>query len=357
MKKSLSGMFLNVVCALFCVSALVVLSGCSGENSTGAKKVLHFYTWVDYIDPEVVEEFEERFQCEVKIDYFDSNEAMLAKIKSSNVGYDVILPTTYMVEVMKQEQLIQKLNPELVPNRKFIDPVVAEKLGDPNCEYSVPYYEGFTGLGYNKKEVGDKAFSWRVFEDAALARRVSLLDDMRESIGAALIVLGYDINTTDDAQLNEARDLLIQWKKNIAKFGVDDVKQGLDNGEFFVIHGYSGDILQYANENPNIQFAVPREGAIVSYDHFVISSASAEPELANEFINFMCLPENAARNIQTTFFNVPVPEAQKQVPEEMRALPGFMPSAEDIARAHVVRDLGADNKKFSRVWDEVKAAE
>ena len=338
-----------------CIGLLATTAGCKQDGaSTG--KTLYFYTWADYIDPETVNAFEEKFQCRVQIDNFESNEAMLAKVKSSNSGYDVILPTTYMIEVMQRDGLIQKLDASKIPNVKEIDPMVAKLTGDEKFEYSVPYYCGITGLGYNAEKLGTAPDSWRIYENEQFQGRMTLLEDYREVFASALLTLGYDINTTDDKQLAEARDLLIQWKKNIKKFGVDDVKQGLQNGEFFVVHGYSGDMLQFTLEDENIQFAIPREGAVVSYDHFVIPSNAAAPELAHEFINFMCDPENARKNIEATQYLIPIPKAMASVSEDLKKSSIFRMTSEDFAKFSVIKDLGAENAKYSKMWDEVKAA-
>lgn len=334
------------------LGALAFLTGCGGD----AKKELNFYTWADYIDEELVKEFEAANNCIVRISYFDSNEVALAKLRTSNVPYDVILPTSYTVGIMRRENLIQPLNPEWIPNAKAsIDPKVAAATGDPDLKFSVPYYQGFTGIGYNAEKLGVVPDSWTVYANPQFARRLALLDDMRETIGAALMTLGFDPNTTDDAQLQAAKELLLKWKANIAKFGVDDVKQDLRSGAMFAIHGYGGDILQITLEDPNIRFALPKEGVLLSYDHFVVSAKSKEPELAHQFIDFMCRPENALRNIEATQYIVPVPAAIEQIPEELKTLPGFVVTEEEIQAAKQIRDLGKDNEKYTKIWNEVRA--
>ncbi|MDO4575144.1 MAG: spermidine/putrescine ABC transporter substrate-binding protein [Planctomycetia bacterium] len=336
------------------VCGLALLTGCQ----KGAEKPkLYFYTWADYIDPEMVKAFEAENDCTVVLDYFDSNESMLAKIKSGNTGYDVILPSTYMVAIMQQEGLVQKLDGEKIPNAiASIDTRAAKLVNDEKLEYSVPYYLGITGFGYNKEQLKTVPDSWRIFEQETLQGRMALLDDMRETLGAALMTLGFDPNTTDQTQLEAARDLVVQWKANIAKFGVDDVKQGLANGEFYVVHGYSGDMLQFTLDDPNIGFAMPKEGTLLAIDHFVIPTNATNPQLAHQFINFMCDPKNAAANMEFTQYYIPVSKAVELLPDELRNSEMFRTISENYANAKMIQDLGENNVLYSRIWDQVKAA-
>ena len=334
--------------------ALLLLVGCGP-----AKPTLHFYTWEDYIDPAVVSDFEKQYNCQVMIETFDSNEDMIEKIRTGSVAYDVIMPTNYTVESMRDENLIQKLDPAKIPNVfQNVEKEMAEKNGDPNFEYSVPYYGGVTGLGCLVSECDPLPDSWTVFncENQKYVKRISLLDDMRETIGIALLTLCYDINSTDDKQLEEAKQLVISWKKNIAKFGVDDLKQDLNSGANFIIHGYGGDIMQMTAEDNNIRFVIPKEGAIINIDNFVIPSNAQNVELAHSFINFMCDKTNAARNMDFTKYNVCVDDAEEGVSEETRAIPGFLLSDEVKANLHTIKNLKEeDGKKFTKIWDEIKA--
>lgn len=347
---------LTVFLAFFAIGLTLTLTSGCGRS----KPVLYFYTWEDYIDPQVVADFEKQFNCTVHLDTFESNEDMLTKIRTGSVPYDVILPTTYTVEIMRDEQLIQKLDPSLLPNvHQYADKDLAAKNGDANFEYCVPYYGGITGLGVLVDQCDPLPDSWTVYggENEKYVKRIALLDDMRETIGAALITLGYDINTTDDAQLEEAKKLVIQWRANIAKFGVDDIKQDLNSGANYIIHGYGGDIMQMTADDPNIRFVIPKEGAIICIDNFVIPANANDPKLAHQFINFMCDPKNAGRNMDYTKYEVPIAGAADAVSAETRAIPGFIVPEETRAKLQVTRNLDEEGvKKFTKIWDEIKAA-
>jgi len=336
--------------------ALFLLAGCGPS-----KPVLYFYTWEDYIDPAVVADFEAKYNCQVMLETFDSNEDMIAKIRTGSVHYDVILPTTYAAEIMRDEKLIQPLDPAQIPNViQNADKVMAEKNGDPKFEYWVPYYGGVTGLGCLVSECDPLPDSWTVYncENQKYVKRISLLDDMRETIGAALITLGYDNNSTDDQQLEEAKRLVISWKKNIAKFGVDDLKQDLGSGANFIIQGYGGDIMQMTAEDNNIRFVVPKEGAIICFDNFVIPSNAQNVPLAHAFINFMCDKQIAAHNAEFTKYYVCVTGSEEGVSDATRAIPGFLLSDETKAKLRVTKNLNEEGtKKYTKIWDEIKATD
>lgn len=358
MKKTLKpfAFAFRTLTASFSLLALFLTLGCGP-----AKPTLYFYTWEDYIDPAVVTEFEQQNNCTVLIETFESNEDMLAKVRTGGVRYDVILPTTYIVDIMQRDGLLMKLDPKKIENaHNFLDPAIAEMNGDVNLEYRVPYYGGITGLGYIASECPQVPDSWGVYNGdiEKYHKRTALLDDMRETIGAALIYLGYDINTTDDAQLAEAKQVVIKWREYIAKFGVDDVKQDLNSGANYIIHGYGGDILQMSAEDNNIQFVVPKEGAIVNYDNFVVPANANNPELAQKFINFMCDPKNAGRNMEFTKYMVNIAGAIDAVSEETKKMPGFDLSADTISKLHVIKNLDEEGtKKYTKIWDEIKSAD
>ncbi|MDO4550155.1 MAG: spermidine/putrescine ABC transporter substrate-binding protein [Planctomycetia bacterium] len=340
--------------AVFAVLLSVTLfTGCNEKQAT-----LSIYNWEDYIDPELVTEFEKKHNCRVVIDTFDSNESMLAKIQASDVGYDIIVPSTYTVDIMLRGDMLQKLDPQKLPNTmKYIDRVISKKLKDENMQYSVPYLLSFSGIGYNAEKLGEAPKSWKIFTDERFKGRMTMLNDARETIGVGLLMLGYSVNTRDEKELEAARDLIISWKPNLAKFGVDDAKQELKNGEHYVVHGYSGDIMQFTLEDPNIQFTTPEEGVIFSADHLVIPKNAKNPELAHAFIDFLSDPEVSARNMEYTQFRAPNLEGIAKVSEELRNRSGFAVATEAFEKFPTIEDVGEDIQKYQKVWDEIIAAQ
>lgn len=338
-----------ILSGLLCAA---LLGGCSDK-----RPVLNIYNWADYMNPDVLKKFETQYNCRIVLDTFDSNEAMYAKLKAGAQGYDLIFPTSYMAGMMKAQGMLQPLNHDLIPNLKNIDTSYLALTQDPKMEYGVPYLISITGIGYNKTRLGELEPSWNLFTRPEISRRCTLLNDMRESIGAALKSLGYSLNTTRETELAEAQQVLVGWKKNIAKFEVEEALRGLSSAEFLLVHAYNGDILQAMDENEDLAFLVPVEGTSVASDDMVIPANADQVELAHAFINFIHDPANSAENMEFVYYLSPNLEGQKLVSQEFRDNPAIFIDPAVMAKSEVIRDLGADNDKYTRVWDALKAAE
>jgi spermidine/putrescine transport system substrate-binding protein len=336
------------------VSVIIValIVGCSREAPT-----LHIYTWADYVKPELVQRFEKENDCRVVIDTFDSNEAMYAKLKAGATGYDIVFPSSYMARVMWRQRMLQPLDRAQLPNLANVDPEYLQIALDKDMQYSAPYMLTITGIAYLKSRTPNVEPSWAVFDRTDLKGRMTMLNDMRETIGAALKFLGYSLNTTDQKELAEARDVVIRWKKNLAKFENEQYKTGLASAEFLLVHGYSGDILQVQAENKDIVFAVPREGTSIACDDMVILKGAVNQELALRFINFMHDPKVAAENTEFISYLCPNKASYQFLSQETRKNHTLFPPEEVRRKAEVITDLGADNAKYTKVWDEIKAAE
>ncbi len=332
--------------------AALVLAGCARPGP----RTLHLYTWADYIKPEVVQRFEKENGCKIVIDTFDSNEAMYAKLKAGASGYDVVTPSSYMVAIMAQQGMLQDLDRRKLPNLANVDPEYLKIALDPGMKHSVPYMLTNTGFAYLRSKVKDVQPTWAVFDRADLKGRMTMLNDMRETIGAALKSLGYSLNTTDERQLEQARDVVIRWKKNLAKFESEQYKSGIASGEFLLVHGYSGDVLQARSENADVAFVAPREGLSVACDDLVILKGARAVELAHRFIDFLHDPDVAAENSVFISYLCPNAAAYPKLPEEFRNDPAVKLDPAVQAKCEVIRDLGPDNAKYTRVWDQIKAA-
>lgn len=331
---------------------IAMLSGCSDS-----RPVLNIYNWADYMNPDVLKKFEKQYNCRIVLDTFDSNEAMYAKLKAGAQGYDLIFPTSYMAAIMKEQGMLQPLKHDLIPNLGNMDHKYLALTQDPQMEYGVPYLISITGIGCNKARLGELEPTWNLFTKPEVAQRCTLLNDMRESIGAALKSLGCSLNTTNDAELAAAQQVLIGWKKNIAKFEVEEALRGLASSEFLLVHAYNGDILQAMDENKDLAFLVPKEGTSIASDDMVIPANADQVELAHAFINFILDPANSAANMEFVSYLAPNVEGQKLVSQEFRDNPAIFIDPAVMAKSEVIRDLGADNDKYTRVWDAVKASE
>jgi spermidine/putrescine transport system substrate-binding protein len=334
------------------VALLACAAGCGRT-----KAVLHVYTWADYVKPELVRRFEQENACRVVMDTFDSNEAMYAKLKAGATGYDILFPSSYMVRMLHDQGMIQDLNPALLPNVSHVDPDYLRMALDPRMLYSVPYMLTNTGLGYRKSKVSDFQATWTVFDREDLRGQMTLLNDMRETLGAALKLLGYSLNTRNEKELEAARDVVIRWKKNIAKFENEQYKTGLASAEFKVVHGYSGDILQVMEDEQDIGFAVPREGTSISCDDMVIPKDARQVELAHRLMNFLHDPEVAAQNSDFIGYVCPNKDGYPLMSEELRGNPAVFLPPELRARCEIIGDVGDALPLYTKMWDQIKAAE
>jgi spermidine/putrescine transport system substrate-binding protein len=332
--------------------ALLALTGCGPS-----KPVLHVYNWADYIKPELVTRFEQENNCQVRIDTFDSNEAMYAKIKAGGTGYDLIFPSSYMVKLMIGNGLLQPLDPARLPNLKNLDPAVNRMIADPAFGWSVPYMMCNAGIAYDGARVKDFEPTWGMFGRADLKGRMTMLNDMRETIGAGLKFRGYSLNSTNDQELAEARDVVIGWKKNLAKFENEQYKNGIASGEFLLVHGYNGDILQVMEEQTNVMYAVPREGCSISFDEMVIPKDASQVALALAFINFLHEPEVAAANSEAVCYLCPNAASYAFLSDEFKSNESIFIPAALLEKCESINDLGPDQAKYTAIWDVIKSAE
>ena len=354
--------------SVLAVSAAALLAaGCGSQKET-----LHVFTWSEYIDPDLVERFEEENDCRVKIDIFDSNESMRAKIQQGAAGYDLLTPSSYMVKELALGGFLEKLDHSKIPNLANISASFQRCALDPSMEYGIPYMVTYTGFAYRDDKVSPPPeATWAVFEKRTdLAGHTTLLGDARETIGAALLYNGHSINSTDPAELAEARDTVIRWKKNIAKFENEQFKSGIASGEFLLVHGYSGDIGQAqldddgnpTEDNNHITFVLPKEGFSLSCDEFVIPAAARNKELAYKFIDFIHDGEVAAQNMMYTAYWCPNSAAMAELEKtedgrEFLQNPTVFLPEDELARGEVIGYLGDNLELYNKTWDEIRSAE
>lgn len=322
--------------------------------SASAADTLHLYTWADYIKPELVTRFESEHHCKVVIDTFDSNESMYAKVRAGATGYDLIVPSSYMVSLMHQQGLIAELDAGKLKGLNNIDPEVLAKIDDHKMAFGVPYATSFGVLAYRKDRVKDPQPTWAMLERAEYHKKMSVLDDMRETLGAALKSLGHSLNTRDEKELAAAGDVVKRWKQNIAKFDNEQYKSAIDSGEFVLLHGYSGDLFQVVADNEQVGILLPKEGMTMACDELVIPKNAPNATLAYAFINFVLDPAVAAENMEFMGFLCPNVEAQKRLSPDFLKNPAVSIPADIRAKCEVIQDLGADLAKYTKVWDAVK---
>ncbi len=343
-------MKMKAVCMAL-AAAVLSITGCSKSQP-----VLHLYNWADYVKPELMAQFEQENHCKVILDTYDSNEAMYAKLKAGATGYDVAYPSSYMVKIMNDQGMLESLDHSKLPNIAHLDPWAFKVSRDPAVAYCVPYTVSYTGVAYLKSKVKDVVPSWSMFDRADLAGRMTMLDDMRETTAAGLRFLGYSSNSTDEKELAAARDVIVRWKKNLAKFENEQYKSGLANGEFLLVHGYVGDLLQIQLQNPDIGIFFPKEGFVMTCDCMVIPKGAKQVDLAHKWINFMLDPKIAAENTGFTQYLCPNKDSYPLLEESIRNNPAIILPADVKEKGEVNFDVGTNITKYSKTWDEIKAA-
>lgn len=327
-----------------------------GEGGSGAKKTLTVFTWADYLSEKAKTGFEKANNCTVVIDTFDSNEAMLAKLESGATGYDILVPSSYAVQALKRKNMIMPLDHTKIGNIKNVDASYLAKALDPKMEVSVPYMMAPTCLAYLASKMKDPVESLAMLDRADLKGRVTLLDDMREVLGAALKFLGHSLNTTDAAHLAAARDVAIRWKANIAKFESEQYKSGLASGEFHLVQGYASDLIQARDENEDIRIFIPKEGTAFSCDDLCIPATAKETDLAHAFINWLLDPETASQNMEEIGSRSPNSAAYSHLSEDFRGSPLLFPADEVFAKCEPIADLGDKLPLWTSEWDKIKSA-
>jgi len=327
---------------------------------------LRVYNWTDYIDPALLDAFEQAYGVRVIVDNYDANEDMIAKVRAGGSGYDIVVPSDYAVETMWRDGLLQEINRAWLPNLGNLDPALLDKYFDPGNRYSVPYMYGITGIAYQRSAFPDGITSWAVLFDPAQLERVrgqvSMLDDERETPGSALRFLGHSLNATDAAAIAEATALLQAQRDYLAAYNSSDVNRKLASGEYLLAHAWSGQALQARNGlgdefegNPDIAFVIPNEGGAIWMDNMAILKDSPNAYTAHVFIDFLMRPELAAQNAGYIGYLTPNAAAIELLPETIRALyaEGFAPDEQVKQRLEwMVRD--EQSTVFTELWTAVK---
>ncbi len=332
--------------ALLAVFALVLFS-CGGS---GGK--LYLYNWTYYIPEDVIKDFQKESGIKVIVDSYSSNEEMYNKLVAGGSGYDLVVPSGDYVSIMIAEELLAPMDLGRVPNMKNVDPWALERIGfDPGNKYSVPFMMGAAGVSVNRTKASGYEHSWNVFAKPEFKGRMTMLDDMREVLGAALRYLGYSVNETDVARLEEARQVVEAWKPNLVKFDAEAFARGFAGGEFWVVQGYAENVfLEYEeSRRGDIDFFFPREGMPMYLDSFCILKGARNVDEAYAFIDYMLRPDIAAR--VSDYLMLPSPN----VPA--RALMTVKPNYEfsDLANGEFKEDLGFKTLKlYNDIWRRIR---
>lgn len=334
----------------FLLAAAVLGAGCSAKTPE-----VRLFTWDSYDDPAVFADFEKAHGVRVVVDRFASNEELLAKLMGGSGGYDVVVPSDYMVSVMARQGILEELDLSRVPNLSHIDARFRRLYYDPENRHSVPYLWGISGIGYDSAKVSPAPAGWDALFDPRHKGRISMMNDQREVFAMALQRLGRDPNSPDPTALEDAKAMLLEQKALVKTYNSESIPMLLISGEVLVAHSWAGEVRRAAQEKPDIKFVVPKEGGFIFQDNLCVPKSAPNKDAAMKLIDFLLKPENAARISQKTGFGTPNKGAWPLLPAELRADPAVVPQDSVMKRLQWIHDVGEAAGTYDRLWTELKA--
>ena len=340
----------KILMLLSALSITVAMAAC--QSSSSAEEVL-VYNWGEYIDTDVLKEFEEETGIRVRYDTFPSNEEMYNKIKAGGSFYDVIIPSDYMIEKMINEDMLEKIDMNNVPNYKNIDDLFKGLPYDSNNEYSVAYMWGTVGILYNTDMVDEPIESWNALWDEKYTNQIFMYDSVRDSIGAALKKLGYGLNTRSESELLEARDELIRQVPLVQAYLGDSIRDKMIGNEGALAVVYSGDAMYSQSLNEQLNYVVPVEGSNYWFDGMAIPKGAKNKSNAEKFIDFMCRPDIAARNSEYIGYSTANNEALSLLDPEMVNNPIYWPDQSILDNCELYLDLGEYTEMYHDIWTQI----
>ncbi|GAB4524713.1 MAG: spermidine/putrescine ABC transporter substrate-binding protein [Anaerolineae bacterium] len=356
----------KLISVLFCAVLLLGVFPVLGQDEEAPEitwecpegfegQTLNVYNWSTYIGETTITDFEELCGVEVIYDVYESNEAMIARLRQGNPGYDVAFPSDYAIAIMARDGLIQPVDQELIPNLEFISERWRGLPFDPENEYTVPYLIGTLGVAYNIEAVGEDITSWeQVFNYDG---PVAWIDDPRSMIGIALQMLGYNPNTTDEDEIAEARDYLIERGGNVASIADDDGQTLLARGEVDIAVEFNGDVYQVFVdcECDDYAYVLPEEGAVADIAGLVLLTDAPNPELAHAFMDYILDPVVNALIVNDVLYGTPNLAAIETgiIPDELLNNQAVFPPDAVLETMFFVQDVEDVEQAYSDAWDEI----
>jgi len=342
-------------------AALAVALVPAREGRAQAKKgakTLNVYNFDTYIGDKTLANYTAKSGFAVRYDTFANNEELFAKLRKKNPGYDIIVPSDYMIETMIAAKMLLPIDHAKIPNLSNIDKAFTNLPFDPGMKHSVPYMWGTVGLGYRKSKVQGIPVSWSyVFgpEANAYKGRIVPIDDMRAVLGAALKYLGFSMNATKAEEIAKARDLVLAAKKNFKTFSPDSGQDMLLAGDADLVIEWNGDIVQVMQKDKDLSYVLPKEGGQRWTDCLCIPKGAKNVDAAHAFIDFVHDAKENAHIVNTIRYATPNAEGRKLQNAEDQQSPAVYPSAEALAKCETVIDLGKATRLYDQAWTKVKA--
>jgi spermidine/putrescine transport system substrate-binding protein len=328
----------------------------SSSDTTRQNKKVNLAIWSNYLPPELISRFEKQSGVKVQVSNYSSNEELLAKLQAGASGYDVVVPSDYMIFVMNKLGLLNELDYAQIPNSKSIDSKFLKKGYDPENKHSIPYDWGTTGIAINRTLYSGTVKGWKdLFTKEDLFGKFTLLDDAREVIGAALKLQGHSLNSKNPDELNQAKALLLKARKNVKAFTSEPLMP-LVNGETAVAHIFMSDALQARRKTGGkIDYIIPEEGGTLWVDSLVIPKGAKNLKEAHQLINFLLEPSSNAATVVSVLVAPANREAFALLPKDIQNDPLLFPPASVLAPCEMIQDLGDGLVMWDRIWTEIKA--
>lgn len=339
-----------IIVLLFVVT---LLPACGKSYPNGEVNV---YNWGENIDESIFDEFEEKTGIKVNYLTYQSNEQLYAVLKQGGASFDVIIPSDYMISRMIDEGMLEKINFDNVPNISNIDSTYLNQAFDPQNEYSVPYTWGVTGIIYNSKKVKEEITDWDALFNSKYSGQILQFDNSRDAFASALFKLGYNVNTTNKAEIYEAYELLKQQKSILQGYYMDEMYDKLEGGEAAIGTYYAGDALLMMENNPDLKFVIPESGANWFIDAMCIPKGAKNKENAEAFINFMCETHICLANMEVTCYATPSKTAYEALDEDLKNNPIMYPSKEILDKCQMYINLPTEiNEYYAELWTKLKS--
>lgn len=322
----------------------------SGQN------VLNLYNWGDYIDPALLKKFTDQTGYKVNYETFDSNEAMYTKIKQGGNNYDLTIPSEYMIEKLKSEDLLMPLDHSKLTGLDNFDSRFMNKPFDPGNQYSVPYFWGTLGIVYNDQYIKEGEIQhWDDLWKNQYQDSIMLIDSARDVLGFTLISMGKSVNSKSEADLAAAQGKLTTLMPNVKAIIADEIKMYMGQSEAKIAVTYSGEAAAAIEQNSHLHYVVPSEGSNLWFDNIVIPKTAKNIDAAYSFINFMSEPENAAQNALYIGYATPNAKAIELLPAEIKNDRQFYPDDATIERLQIYQNLGPKwTQKYNDIFLEFK---
>ncbi len=346
------------LCGLLCAALLAGL----GPYAFGAEEgvTINVYNWGEYIangtdgSMDINAEFTRRTGIRVNYTTFDSNESLYSKLAGGGADYDIIIPSDYMVSKLISEGRLAPLDFGNIPNSQYIDENFQDPSYDPGGVYSVPYTWGVVGMFYNKRHV-EEPQSWEALWDSRYAGKILMFDNPRDAFAIAQFRLGFDVNTQNPDDWEEAAQLLKGQKPLVQAYVMDQIFDKMESGEAWLAPYYAGDAAILVENNEDIGFVVPKEGTNFFVDAMCVPATSRHKEEAEAYINFLCDPEIAGANMDYVGYSTPETAAREYLSPEVAENPIFYPDEEVLANTQIFINLPAETSSLvDKLWAEVK---